>query len=315
MIKISYFFILFSMLSCITKQKNYDGMTFIKGGTFQMGADNAQARFDEFPKHKVTVSDFWIDNTEVTNAQFKKFVDASQYVTTAEKDFEYTDNQGNKIKQKAGSLVFQKLKKEEIANPNTWWKFVEGANWKHPQGPNSSIIDKDNYPVVHISWLDAKAYCQWSNKRLPTEAEWEFAARGGLQNNLYSWGNEPVNIGNPKCNSWDGNFPYLNLLTDKFELNAPVKSFSPNTYGLYDMAGNVWEWCSDWYDENYYSKCLENATFNNPENKQVNELKEKVIRSGSFLCNDSYCSGFRVAARMKTNMETGLEHTGFRCVK
>ena len=290
-------------------------MILINAGTYEMGGDNEQARADEFPKHKVILKSFWIDETEVTNAQFKKFADATNYITTAEKDFEYKDETGKTIQQKAGSLVFKKINNGEDANPNTWWQFIEGANWKHPQGPVSSIDGKDNLPVVQVSWFDAEAYCKWSGKRLPTEAEWEFAARGGLVNNIYPWNNESATEGKQKCNIWNGNFPFENTLLDKYEGSAPVKSFATNNFGLYDVAGNVWEWCDDWYDEKYYSKCVENSIFKNPKNTLPNETNEKVMRGGSFLCNDSYCSGFRVSARMKSTAETSLEHTGFRCVK
>lgn len=290
-------FILFSCHSQKNKLIKENGMVLIDAGTFEMGGDNDQARADELPKHKVNVNAFWIDETEVSNAAFKKFVDATNYITTAEKDFDYNDANGNMVHQKAGSLVFKKLKIGDVANPNTWWQFVEGANWKHPLGPNSSIDGKDNFPVAHVSWYDANAYANYYGKRLPTEAEWEFAARGGLKNNIYSWGNERVNSGKPKCNSWNGDFPFYNSKADGFELAAPVKSFSPNGFGLYDMAGNVWEWCSDDY--------------------KINQKKtgEKIIRGGSFLCNDSYCSGFRVSAKMETSPETSLQHLGFRCVK
>lgn len=290
-------------------------MVLIPAGTYEMGADNQQVREDEFPKHKVSVNAFWMDETEVTNAQFKKFVDATGYITTAEKDFDYKDDSGNVKHQKAGSLVFHQLKPGEDENVNTWWQFIEGANWRHPQSPASTIEGKENFPVLHVSWEDANEYAKYFKKRLPTEAEWEYAAGGGLKNNIYPWGNEKVDEGKAKCNSWNGNFPFENTLTDKYERSAPVKSFSPNNFGLYDMAGNVWEWCHDWYDKDYYAFCVKNHNFNNPQGPDKNIPGEKVMRGGSFLCNDSYCSGFRVAARMKSTPETSLEHTGFRCVK
>jgi formylglycine-generating enzyme required for sulfatase activity len=254
----------------------------------------------------------------VTNAEFKKFIDATNYITTAEKDFRYKDPKGNIILQKAGALVFWPKKDTQNTNPGDWWKFVEGANWKHPQGPGSSIIAKENYPVVQISWEDAQAYCIWAHKRLPTEAEWEYAARAGFVNNVYTWGNEK-NL-SKSCNSWDGNFPVKNTEADGYMLSAPVKTYPANNFGLYDMAGNVWEWCADSYNPDYYNYCkthkFENGNLT-PSNELRNAffLDEKVIRGGSFLCNDSYCSGFRVSARMKTDPLTSLEHTGFRCVR
>ncbi len=309
------------LISCQQNVRKIDGMILIKAGTYEMGGDNEQARADEFPKHKVILTSFWIDETEVTNAQFIKFVDATNYITTAEKDFEYKDETGKTVYQKAGSLVFKKLSKDEVANPNNWWQYTEGANWKHPQGPTSSIDDKDNFPVVHVSWYDAEAYCKWSGKRLPTEAEWEFAARGGLVNNIYPWNNESANEGKQKCNIWNGNFPYENTLSDNYERSAPVKSFAPNNLGLYDVAGNVWEWCYDTYDADYYNFCKSrrfedgNSLLDLHESIRNDGQTEKVMRGGSFLCNDSYCSGFRVSARMKSTAETSLEHTGFRCAK
>jgi formylglycine-generating enzyme len=305
-------------------------MVLIPGGTFDMGGDNNQASLDEYPKHKVTVSAFYIDVTEVTNEQFKKFINATDYKTTAERkpDWEElkktvppgTTKPADSLLQ-AASLVFKQSTQPVPLNDYTqWWSWVSGADWKHPQGPQSNIIGKENYPVVHLSWDDAMTYCKWAGKRLPTEAEWEFAARGGLINNVYPWGNEPINTGNVKANSWEGKFPYLNEKKDGYITAAPAKSYLPNGYGLYDMAGNVWEWCSDFYNQDYY-KTLGGKTTLNPtgaaKSYDANEpyAIKRTLRGGSFLCNDSYCSGYRVARRMKSSPDTGLEHTGFRCVK
>ncbi len=306
------------------------GMVLIPGGTFDMGGDSNQASPDEYPKHIVTVDAFYMDITEVTNAQFKKFVDATEYITTAEKkpDWEEikktvppnTPKPADSLLQ-AASLVFKQSTQAVALNDFTqWWVWVKGADWKHPQGPKSSIIGKENHPVVHVSWDDAMTYCKWASKRLPTEAEWEFASRGGLANNIYPWGNEPINAGKPKANSWEGKFPYLNEKKDGYITAAPTKSYLPNGYGLYDMAGNVWEWCSDYYNQDYY-KTLEGKITVNPtgaaKSYDADEpyAIKRVLRGGSFLCNDSYCSGYRVARRMKSSPDTGLEHTGFRCVK
>lgn len=305
-------------------------MVYVPGGVFDMGGDNEQADPDEFPKHKVQVSPFYIDITEVTNAQFKKFVDATGYITTAEKKPDWEEMRKTLPPDTpkppdsvlvAASLVFKPGSGPvDLNDYSQWWSWVKGADWKHPEGPETDIKGKDNYPVVHVSWDDAVAYCKWAGKRLPTEAEWEFAARGGLVNNIYSWGNETVNAGKPKCNSWEGKFPYYNEKKDGYLTAAPVKSYAPNGYGLYDMAGNVWEWCSDWYDYNYY-KSLEGKTTVNPKGSEKSYdpmdpyTPKKSLRGGSFLCNDAYCSGYRVSRRMKSSHDTGLEHTGFRCVK
>jgi formylglycine-generating enzyme len=306
------------------------GMVYIPGGVFEMGADNEQASADEYPKHKVQVSPFYIDATEVTNEAFKKFVDATGYITTAERKPDWEE-----IKKTvppgtpkphdsllvAASLVFVQSKGPVNLNEySQWWSWVPGADWKHPQGPGSSIAGKENYPVVHVSWEDAMSYCKWVGKRLPTEAEWEIAARGGLINNIYPWGNEHVNTGKTKCNSWEGKFPYLNTKQDGYVTTAPVKSFAPNGYGLYDMSGNVWEWCSDWYDDGYYNSLGTTISLNPKGPGKSYDPAEpytpkRSLRGGSFLCNDAYCSGYRVSRRMKSSPDTGLEHTGFRCVK
>jgi sulfatase modifying factor 1 len=219
----------------------------------------------------------------------------------------------------SGALVFHKTAQPvSLNNPGLWWSWTIGANWKHPEGPNSSIANKMDHPVVQTAWEDAAAYAKWAGKRLPTEAEWEWAARGGQENTIYSWGNESVNDGEQKANFWQGLFPYQNNLSDGYLTTAPVKTYPSNAYGLYDMSGNVWEWCSDWLDVSYYGS-QEASKANTPGPSRGNNplmpfQQEKVIRGGSFLCNDSYCSGYRNARRMGSSVDTGLNHTGFRCV-
>ncbi len=313
-----------------SKYVSKKGMILIDGGTFMMGADDEAASPDEYPKHKVTVDAFWIDAAEVTNAQFAEFVKETNYITTAEQipDWEEMKKQLPPGTPKpdnsllvAASLVFNPPdQKVNLTDYSQWWLWQKGADWKHPHGPNSSIKGKENYPVVHVSWYDAQAYCKWAGKRLPAEAEWEWAARGGLNNNIFPWGNEPVNSGKSKANLWQGEFPNKNLVTDQFYNTAPVKSFQPNSFGLYDMAGNVWEWCSDYYDEKYYST-IDAAGVANPKgplksyDPQEPYAQKRVMRGGSFLCNESYCTGYRVARRMKSTEDSGMEHLGFRCVR
>ena len=304
-------------------------MVWIPAGTYLMGADNKQALPDEYPKHKVSVDGFWIDVTEVTNAQFAKFAKATGDVTTAEQkpDWEVLKKQQPPGTPKPpdsllvpASLVFVPSKRPvALDDYSQWWQWKKGASWKHPHGPGSNLIGKQNYPVVHISYFDALAYCKWAGKRLPTEAEWEWAARGGLSNNIYPWGNENINQGKPKANIWEGNFPYKNTLKDHFYGLAPVASFAANGYGLYDMAGNVWEWCSDRYDSRYYTT-LDPKGVKNPKGPLRSYdpdeplAQKRVVRGGSFLCNESYCTGYRVSRRMKTTEDSGMEHLGFRCV-
>jgi len=314
------------------KKINHEGMVLIPSQLFLMGANDKEGRTDEYPQHKVQVNAFWIDATEVTNAQFEKFVKATGYITTAEikPDWELIKKQLPPGTPKPSedvlvpaSLVFvQQPIGTGLENPGAWWSWRQGANWKHPKGPGSNIKGKENYPVVHVSWEDAQAYCKWSGKRLPTEAEWECAARGGLQTK-YTWGNEDIEKGKPKANTWQGMFPSTNTKWDQYEGLAPVKSFAPNAVGLFDMAGNVWEWCADWYREDYYTTAQQDPQTHiitnpkGPENSydpQEPNAPKRVVRGGSFLCNASYCKGYRVTARMKTSPDTGLEHTGFRCV-
>lgn len=317
-----------SNLSANKVQASLTGMVLIPGGEFMMGGDNEQASEDEYPKHLVCISPFYMDETEVTNAQFRQFVDATGYVTLAERKPDWEEmrktlpagtSRPHDSLLVPASLVFkQSQHPEELTDYNQWWSWVSGANWRHPQGPGSNLDGKENHPVVHVSWHDAMAYCQWAGKRLPTEAEWEYAARGGLINNIYPWGNEHVNSGLPKTNSWEGIFPSSNNMKDRFLRSAPVRSFAPNRYGLYDMAGNVWEWCADWYAQDFYSTTKDLSI--DPKGPDISVdpsdplIPKRVLRGGSFLCNDSYCSGYRVARRMKSSPDTGLEHTGFRCV-
>ena len=309
-----------------------DSMVVIEQGIFSMGASDQNGALNrEYPSHRVKVNSFMMDIHEVTNAQFKTFIEESGYITTAEKKIDWeelkkqlprnTPKPNDKLLE-PGSLVFSMPNEvTSLIDFSQWWKWIKGANWKQPKGPNSTIIGLESHPVVHISFQDANEYAKWYGKRLPTEAEWEWAARGGLNNNIYPWGNENVNDGEAKCNFWSGNFPLENNEKDGYILSAPVMTYPANNYGLYDMAGNVWEICSDWYDANYYNSLIENEltldpkgpeTWNYP--REPNDPK-KVVRGGSFLCNDSYCSSYRVSARMPYSKDTGMSHTGFRCVK
>lgn len=306
----------------------YQGMVQIPTGSFMMGGDNKQARKDELPKHLVVIHPFWLDITQVTNAQFQEFVKATGYVTTAEKKPDWNElkkdlppgtPKPDDSKLVAASLVFTPPHHAvSLDDYSQWWSWVPGANWRYPRGPNNQVQHLNDHPVVHVSWEDANTYCQWAGKRLPTEAEWEWAARGGLKNKIYPWGDEPIDTGIVKANTWQGKFPYKNTLRDKYYYTSPVKSYQPNGYGLYDMAGNVWEWVADWYRVDYYQS-LNNKTINDPKGPATSYdpdepyAQKKVLRGGSFLCNESYCSGYRVAARMKSTPDTSMEHVGFRC--
>ena len=307
------------------------GMVWISGGTFLQGAvsQDKMAMQLEKPQHRVTVSGFFMDITEVTNAQFSKFVDATNYSTVAERAVDW-----NELKKQLptgalkphdsllqpGSLIFKKTKNTvpNLYDFSQWWKWEIGANWKHPKGKNSNLKGKENYPVVHIAYEDALAYCKWAKRRLPTEAEWEFAARGNLKNNTYFWGNDESLL-SKFVNSWEGEFPVTNSKQDGFEGLAPVKSFPGNAFGLYDMAGNVWEFTSDWYHTNYYKEIANSKNINpkgakKPLNPTNPYLKEKIIKGGSFLCNASYCASYRISSRMGTSVDSSLEHVGFRTV-
>ena len=310
---------------------HYGEMKLIPGSTFEMGGNDPQASADEFPRHMVTVDSFYMDIHEVTNGQFLKFVASTNYVTIAEKNINWeemkinlpagTPKPAENILQ-AGSVVFRATNGPVSLNDETqWWAWTISANWKHPAGPGSSIENLMDHPVVHVAWDDAVAYAQWAGKRLPTEAEWEWAARGALDNPIYPWGNVSADQSSAKANFWQGMFPYKNTVQDGFYGTAPVMSYMSNGYGLYDMAGNVWEWCNDLYHYESYTMDADKEICINPtgpdSSLDPNEplMSKRVIRGGSYLCNDSYCSGYRVSRRMRSSQDTGLSHTGFRCVK
>jgi formylglycine-generating enzyme required for sulfatase activity len=277
------------------------------------------------------VDGFWMDETEVTNSQFRAFVEASGYVTTAEKapDLEALMRQrppGTERPREApaaGSLVFRPTDGPvKLDDPSQWWKWTEGADWRHPEGPGSGLDGREGHPVVHVSWDDAAAYAKWAGKRLPTEAEWEHAARGGMEGKPYTWGDEPPGAGGRwRCNIWQGEFPWKNAAADGFERTAPVKSFPPNGHGLYDVAGNVWEWCADWYDHDLYRRRAGRGLVVNPAGPERSYvpheplMPQRVQRGGSFLCNDRYCSRYRPGARHGCSPDTGMSHVGFRCVR
>lgn len=292
-------------------------MVWIPGGTFTMGS--AEGQPDERPPHLITVDGFWMDKTEVTNEQFERFVRATRYVTVAERAPDPKDYPGVPIERLvAGSVVFTPPPGEvPLDNHYAWWSYVPGANWRHPEGPNSDLRDRARHPVVHVSWEDAQAYAKWAQKRLPTEAEWEYASRGGLDRAPYTWGKEQLPSNKWQANIWQGRFPNENSVADGFRITAPVGSYPPNGYGLFDMAGNVWEWCQDWYLPDYYA----HSSATNPPGPTTsfdpNEpgVAKRVQRGGSFLCSDVYCSGYRPSARMKASPDTGLSHAGFRCVR
>ncbi|MEO6183512.1 MAG: formylglycine-generating enzyme family protein [Verrucomicrobiota bacterium] len=295
---------------------NTNNMVWIPAGTFWMGSESGQE--DEKPVHEVTVDGFWMDKTEVTNEEFEKFVRATRYVTVAERKPDAKDFPGVPAENLvAGSVVFTPPPGEvSLENHFAWWSYVAGASWRHPQGPGSDIKGLEKHPVVHICWDDAVAYARWAGKRLPTEAEWEYASRGGLDRQPFNWGEVKVPGGQWQANIWQGQFPNENKLEDGFRQTSTVRSYPSNRYGLFDMAGNVWEWCSDWYRPDYYEKTPGKNPAGPNDSFDPNEpgTAKRVTRGGSYLCSELYCTGYRPSARMKTSPDTGLSHTGFRCV-
>lgn len=308
-----------------------DNMVWIPGGEFSMGSVNPttmedgghDAMNDTRPIHRVVVNGFFMDKTEVTNAQFAAFVKATGYVTVAEKKPSAEEFPGVPEESLiAGSVVFAGAGTTDLSNNLQWWNYVHGANWRHPAGPGSDLKGREDYPVVHVCWEDATAYAKWAGKRLPTEAEWEFAARGGAAGEMYTWGNQLKPNGKWMANIYEGKFPATDEALDGYAGIAPVAKFPASTYGLYDMGGNVWEWCSDWYRPDYYeSLAAKGKVAINPAGPADSfdpaepGQKKKVQRGGSFLCTDQYCTRYMVGTRGKGEIRSGANHVGFRCVK
>ncbi len=332
-LRIFLIFALTPMLAFVKlKAADPEGMVWIKAGEFTMGNSAPDAPPHETPPIRVKLDGFWMDPHEVTNGQFEKFVKATGYRTVAERpiDWEIMKTQAPPGTPKPpdkdlqpGSLVFVLPGKAEgLEDYTQWWRWTQGASWKLPEGTGSSLKGRENHPVVHIAYEDALAFATWSGKRLPTEAEWEYAARGGLEGKRFCWGDEKPDDQTKKCNIWQGTFPTKNTKADGFERTSPVKSFPPNGYGLYDMDGNAWEWCSDWYrpDSLARLKLTGQKVISNPEGPQSSYdprnpyEKERVTKGGSFLCHVTYCESYRPAARRGTAVDSGASHIGFRCV-
>lgn len=307
------------------------GMVQIPAGTFWMGGPDAfggdakdaavcctVGGGGDTPGHQVQVDSFFIDKTDVTNAQFAKFVAETNYVTVAERTIDLPDGS----KAPPGSLVFTPPDRAvPLDNAAAWWAFVPGADWRHPTGPSSNIDAKDDFPVVQVAYDDAAAYAKWAGKRLPTEAEWEYAARGGLDRQMFTWGNTLQPDHRWMANIWQGHFPNTNSAEDGFAGLAPVGKFPANGFGLLDMSGNVWQWCSDWYRPETYAVDAAKGIVHNPVGPELSNdpsepgIPKHVQRGGSFLCSDVYCGGYRVGTRGKGAADTGSNHVGFRCVK
>jgi formylglycine-generating enzyme required for sulfatase activity len=301
------------------------GMAWIAGGTFRMGSDDHYP--EERPVHRVAVDPFWIDRYPVTNALFRRFVDETRYVTLAERPPDPAQYPGaKKALLHPGSLVFARPSGPvDLRDFHNWWKFVLGADWRHPRGPNSTIKDRDEHPVVHVAYEDAAAYAAWAGKELPTEAEWECAARGGLDGAAYAWGDDFTPGGRYLANTWQGEFPWQNLKSDGFSGTSPVDHFPPNDYGLYDMIGNVWEWTSDWYaprhpDEVVKACCVPHNPRGGIETSSYDScdprirIPRRVLKGGSHLCAPNYCRRYRPAARFPEPVDTSTCHVGFRCI-
>lgn len=299
-------------------------MIWIPGGTFMMGSDHHYP--EEAPTHPVTVNGFWIDRTQVTNRAFRRFVKDTGYVTVAERVPNAADYPGALPEMLvAGSVVFQQPPGRVPMNSHyNWWNWVPGADWRHPDGPESTLNGRDSHPVVHVAWEDVEAYAAWAGKSIPTEAEWERAARGGHEGRAFAWGEELAPKGKMLANYWQGEFPWQNLELDGYSRTAPVGSFPPNDYGLVDMIGNAWEWTSDWYTTRHEPSgdCCGAATVNpgggsreaSIDPNEPAAIPRKVLKGGSFACAENYCQRYRPAARMHHPMDTGTNHVSFRCI-
>ncbi len=308
-----------------------EGMVWIPGGEFSMGSDDPtvslcggkDAMPDARPIHRVYVDGLWMDKTEVTNAQFEAFVKATGYATIAEQTPKAEDFPGARPEDLVpGSIVFAPPDTAvPLDNYMQWWTYLKGANWRHPDGKGSDLRGRESYPVVHVAYADAEAYAKWAGKRLPTEAEWEFAARGGLSGQLYAWGDELKPGGKWAANIFEGKFPNNDTGEDGFKGLAPVAQFAPNGYGLYDVAGNVWEWCADWYRADTYEHDAAHGVVRNPQGPAESYdptepgAKKRLHRGGSFLCTDQYCTRYMVGTRGKGEVDSGTNHLGFRCVQ
>ncbi|MFT3924313.1 MAG: formylglycine-generating enzyme family protein [Myxococcales bacterium] len=297
-------------------------MVFVSGGVFAMGNPSRHMR-DAQPIHEVKVSPFWIDVTEVTNEQFARFVRATGYVTLAER-MPTADRYPGVPKENlvAGSSVFTPPRSStNLGSHYAWWRYVQGASWRRPSGPDSDLRGLGNHPVVHIAHEDAQAFARWARKRLPTEAEWEFAARGGLERAPYTWGHEPRPEGRLMANTFQGRFPTHNTEEDGYRHTAPVGSFPPNALGLFDMSGNVWEWVSDWYRADYYAVVSAHGRVTDPggpndsDDPEEPGVAKRVQKGGSFLCTDQYCSRYMPGARGKGAPDSTTNHLGFRCAR
>jgi formylglycine-generating enzyme len=298
-----------------------EDMIWVPGGTFIMGSERHY--LDEQPVHRASVEGFWMDKHTITNEQFSNFVDATNYVTVAErppKREEYPDARPEMLQ--PASVVFVKpAHRVDLRNHHNWWVYMPGADWRHPEGPESSIVDRAKHPVVHIACEDAQAYADWAGKELPNEAEWEFAARGCFDGATYAWGEEFSPGGRYMANTWQGEFPWQKLLYDGYERTAPVGQFPPNDYGLFDMIGNVWEWTADWYAERHpiksccggHVKPIEREQSYDPQLPNI-KIPRRVIKGGSFLCAPNYCRRYRPAARMAQPIDTSTCHVGIRLI-